>query len=129
MASVTPNEGQEWISQKIVGDLPDERAYVVAVGDGTGAVGTTDTSLQNELYRSNDDNSNCAVDTTNDTGEYFGRITVTGGLNIPAGSEITEFGLFTTDGQMLYHETSSSGTVIESGENRTFQFTNNVASE
>lgn len=75
----------------------------VAIGSGTSDVSETDKSMESEIHRE-------APETITKTGngerEYS--ITVTGGTEVPSGSEISEFGLFDSttanSGRMIYHE-------------------------
>lgn len=126
MASVIPNEGQEWVSQKIMGNLDSEYAYEIAVGTGTASPTTSDTSLSNEIYRANSDDSIASISLTSSSGGIQCRITITGGTEVPSGSKITEFGLFVNNGStMLYREVRSS-VKLDSGERQTFEFTLDV---
>lgn len=128
MASVITDSGAEWLSEAALA-VHDETAYVVAVGDGTTSPSSTDTSLTNELYRANDDDSVCTVDVTSNVGEILGRITVSGGTEVPAGSDIAEFGLFSSgSGTMLYHEVIDNPVTVQSGDRKTFEFRLDVLS-
>lgn len=123
MAEATTNTGQDWLSEKAVGNVPNEELYIIAVGTGTTDPTESDTSLQSEVYRSNDGNTNCTVDTTTNTGEIVGRITVSGGTEVPAGTDITEIGLFVDDGSTLVFREVRTAVTIESGDRKTFEFT------
>lgn len=123
MATTVTFDGLDWISEKTTGDLSDEWLYVIAVGDGTRSPSQDDQALQSELYRANDDDSNCSIGTTSDTGEIAGRITITGGQEVPSGREITEFGMFTRISDILvYREVRTNGVTLESGDRKTFEF-------
>lgn len=123
MATVVPDEGLEWFSERAVGEANGETAYIVAVGDGTGTVSSGNTSLSSELYRANDGDSNCTVEATASTGEIVAKITVSGTElnNLP--QDITEFGLFASDGSTLLYREVRSAVTIQSGDRKTFQFT------
>lgn len=122
MPSVIPSTGQEWISEKIMDHNDGEYAYIVALGDGTSSPTESDTSLQSEIYRADDDDVNCSVNDTSNVGEVVARITVSGGTEISnPPQDVTELGLITTDGVLLYRETRGAVT-IESGDRQTFEF-------
>lgn len=123
MASVVVDEGRNWFREKVFNNKSDEKPYIVAVGDGTNSPTASDTSLQNELYRANDDDSNCTVAPTSNTGEFEFKITISGGTEVTAGSDITEFSVI-TDGtnEMLYREVRPSVT-LNSGDRKTFEGT------
>lgn len=123
MATTVTFNGLEWISDKTTGNLETEWLYVIAVGDGTRSPSQDDTSLQSELYRANDDDSNCTIETTTDTGAITGRITITGGQEVPAGAEITEFGMFTKGSNILvYREVRDNAVTLQSGDRKTLEF-------
>lgn len=123
MATTITSGGQEWVSEKAVDQHAGDLLYEIAVGDGTTSPSESDTSLANELYRSNDSNSDCIVEATTNTGEVRGRITVTGGSDVAGGTSVSEFGLFTSSGTMVYREVRDTAVTINDGENKTFEFT------
>lgn len=120
MASIITDEGRDWFRDKIFNDESDEIPYIVAVGDGTSAVASSDTSLESELYRANNDDSNVTVAQTTNTGEFEFRITLSGGTEVPAGSDVSEFAVI-TDGtnEFLYREVRSSPIPLQSGDRKT----------
>jgi len=126
MTSVVPKEGLDWYRDKSFNNVADTRPYIVAVGTGTTAVSSSDTSLDTFEYESNDDNGNCTVGPTSSVGEYEFKISVTGGMEVPADTDITEIGI-KTDGAnyFLYREVRSAVTV-PSGERVTFTGTMDV---
>jgi len=117
---VTPDQ----IDWSIGGDNPDDgtqffvtydrpKLYVntIAVGDGTGPVSETDTDMSSELYSTNP-NAKYAIDGV-ERGERVYTIVITGGVEVPADSQISEFGLFDDTGSMLYHETRDAITISQ----------------
>lgn len=124
MTTVIPDVGRNWLSEKSTGDRSGEEAFIIAVGDGTTSPSSSDTSLASELYRANDDDSNCTVETTSNTGEIIGRITITGGTEVPAGTGISEIGLHTSGSDTLvYREVRDTAVTLQSGDRKTFEFT------
>jgi hypothetical protein len=126
MAEIIPDEGLEWASEKLFDQHSGEFPYVVAVGDGTNSPLPGDSSLQNELYRSTDDDSNCTVETTTSVGGSVARITVSGGGEVPAGAQITELALFVSDGSTLLYREVNDAVEVGSGERQTFEFEVNL---
>lgn len=141
MVTIIPNEGLNWISEKTVDDSPavDQKIYEIAVGTGTntGAVTPTNTQLQTELFRANADNGVASISATSNIGEVECKVTVSGGTEIPAGTDVSEFGVWAIDPTdstapyqngseiidandvMLYHEVRA-GVTIDSGDTKTF---------
>jgi hypothetical protein len=124
MPAIIPDEGREWISQSMMDTTDGEFPYIVALGTGTGATTASNTDLDNEIYRANDGDSNCTVESTTNTGEILARITVSGGTEIQnPPQDITELGLFVNDGSTLLYREVRNAVTIESGDRQTFEFT------
>jgi chitodextrinase len=91
---VTPtDDGLEWYGQYAV-DAVAGPLDTIAVGTGTGAEDPTASSLQNEIYRA--DSSTSVVDFEQDSGDdtvTYATIELTGGLEIPTDTEVTEIGV------------------------------------
>jgi hypothetical protein len=140
MATITPDEGLEWLVEKSINDsnVTDERIYSVAVGTGNAALSPSDTQLDQEEHRSTVDDSIVSIeDTSPAVGELTFKITVSGGTEVPAGTSVTEFAVFArdpsinsgnvtdSDDTMLYRELRT-GVSIESGDRKTFEFDINI---
>lgn len=133
MATVVPNEGLDWYRDSSIGvnSTDNEIIYSVGVGDGSVAVSTTDTQLTNELYRGTTDDSSVSITAQSATGLFTAEITVSGGTEVPAGSDISELGVWArdpsiadgnvtdSDDTMVYHEVRTA-TNVSSGDNKTF---------
>ncbi len=117
MTSVLVDTGKEAISEVVITDL-----YEIAVGTGTTSPSNSDTSLENEVYRSSVDNSNVTISDSSNNGEIDCSITISGGTEVSAGTTVTEFGVFTTDGRLVVREVRS-GVTLESGDRKTFEMT------
>jgi len=91
MTTITDN-GLEWKAGSLVGNHGDIDA--VAVGSGTGAEDTGATSLATQEYKALASNEDVVIQETSAQGEYEAIITVTGGQEVPAGTDITEMGVF-----------------------------------
>jgi hypothetical protein len=125
MSEIIPDEGLEWVTDKTFGSNPSEYAYIVAVGDGQSSPSPGDTELDNEVYRSNDDSNDCTVEKTSAT-EITARITLSGGLQIPADTDVNELGIFISDGTTLLYREVNDTVTIGSGEKQTFETIVNV---
>lgn len=117
MSGVTTDDGLEQLIKRSHDDTVNG-IEAVAIGTGTSAVSTSDTSMENELHREAPEN----VYTTTTTGEREFAIKVTGGTEVAAGTDVTEFGLVSSTtsgaGTLIYHEvraaiTVSDGTTVE----------------
>lgn len=115
MAEVYTNGGLEWLSGKKVDSADSTVLFGVAVGDGTSSPSSGDTSMESEIHRTNADNSNCTIETTSNNGEIRVKVSVSGGSEVPGGSDISEFGVFTDESTptMVYHEVTSGKTVTD----------------
>lgn len=96
MTTIT-DTGLEWISDVILGSVTEE-IDAIAVGSGTGAEGNGATSLTTEEYRAQKSNEDVVFTETDATGAFEAIITITGGQEVPAGTQITEIGVFGGDG-------------------------------
>ena len=139
MATITPDEGLEWFVERALDEssASDERAYSIAVGSGTASLSSTDTQLDTEEYRGEDPDSNVTIRNTSSIGDIECKITISGGTEVPAGTEITELGVFArdpsisegnvteSDDTLVYRELRPAIT-LASGDRKTFAFTISV---
>lgn len=136
MATITPNEALSIVDEKLLADTSNDlEVFQVAVGDGTTAVSEFNTQLDNELYRANKTFSNLDIVDVSTEGEFDARITISGGTEVPAGTTLTEFGIFLCDPadpppddtedakDTLLHREVRSGVTLESGDRKTFEIT------
>jgi hypothetical protein len=114
--------GREYIADRAIGNTT-ERIDTIAVGDSTGTVSDSNTLLDSPLYSADDSNNNVIVETTSNIGDVRAEITVTAGSdpsdNVPANSEISEFGLF-SNGTLVLHEKRTPVT-LEGNDTKTFK--------
>lgn len=122
MAHIIPTVGRNWLADKAVFDSTDATVNTVAVGSGTTAPSASDTQLDNELYRDADDSGNITVERTSATGEIRCTIAIRGDSEVPASSEIWEFGCFASDGTLIYRELRDNAVVIDAGDTKVFEF-------
>jgi hypothetical protein len=84
--------GLEAIADIILG-LTSTRIDTLAVGTATGTETTGATALGNEIFRANVSDTNISLVDSGPGGQTEASIVVKGGLDIPAGSQITEVGV------------------------------------
>lgn len=91
MTTIT-DAGLEWKAGSLVGN--HDHLDAVAVGSGSGAEATGSTSLANQEYKAQVSNEDVVIQETSSQGGLEAIITVTGGQEVPADTEITEIGVF-----------------------------------
>lgn len=141
MATITPDEGLEFTADRIIGapEMEGWELWQVAVGTGSTSPQNTDTQLDVEEYRGDRDDSIVSIEDSSIDGRIIARITISGGTEVPAGTTITEFGLFAADSdnapaddtadaddRLLHREVRDSGVTIDSGDRKTFEITFDV---
>lgn len=133
MTTIIPNEGLDWIANKAIeaNGTEDEVMYSIAVGDGTSSPSSSDTQLDNELHRATTESSTVSIQKQSGVGEIDATVSVSGGTEVPAGTDITEFAIFArdpsindgnvteSDDVLVYREVRSAVTV-EAGDRKTF---------
>jgi len=112
MVTVT-DDGLEQISDVLLAAYDE-----IAVGTGTDPDAPSDSSLQSEAFRATVKTAGVEFRETGPTGEYEAAIEVGGGLEVPAGTDISEIGLF-ADGVLVVRDVFPAVT-IEAGDRREF---------
>lgn len=135
MATITPDEGLDFTKKRVL-DEPETAGwemFQVAVGSGSANLSATDTQLDVEEYRANKTDSVVTIEDSTPVGEVLIRITVSGGTEVPAGTTITEFGIFGVDTNdapsddtedakdRLLHRELRSGITLKAGDTKTFE--------
>ncbi len=115
MTAIIPDEGLEWLEKRAIDSDSTEVLYEVAVGTGTTTPSSSDSGLDNEIYRSDITNDNCTIERTSNTGLVRVSIGLTGGLEVSDTATITELGVF-TDGDSLAYREVRDGIEMYSGE-------------
>ena len=91
MTTVT-DDGLEWQGDRAISD---NTSKIDAIAVGTGQNESTGASeLGNEEHRSDVNSSNVELIETGDLGEFEAVITVKGGTEVPADTDVTEIGVF-----------------------------------
>lgn len=89
-------------------DRPTDIIDTVKIGTGTSSVDDGDTSMQSSEFSGSPDRI-----VPKDNGERQFQIIVTGGTEVPSGTDVSEFGLFDSTGGMVYHEVDDPITVSQ----------------
>lgn len=118
---VITDVGNEFIADRIIGATTDYMD-IIAVGDGTGSVSTSDTTLESKLYESGDSNSDVTLSATSTVGEVRAEITVTAGSgeDVAGNSNISEFGILTDSKTLVLHE-KRTAVELEANDTKTFK--------
>lgn len=110
--TVDTNAGREAIADHLMGGFID----TIAVGTGTQGESTGLTALANEVYRNDTSTSIVRFEVAPDTpGVYEAIIEITGGDEVPAGTEITEVGVIIGTSDTLTQYDTSGTREIEAG--------------
>lgn len=121
--TVVTDVGRGFVADAILG-LSTEELTTIAIGDATGDVFPEDTTLDSELYRETKSGADVTIEPTSSVGDIRLKITVTAGTestdDIPANSEISEFGILTNNDTLLYHEKRESIVTLENNDRKTF---------
>jgi hypothetical protein len=89
--------GLEAIADIILG-LTNTRIDALAVGTATGTETAGATSLGNEIFRADVSSTKVSLVDVGPGGETEASIVIKGGLDVPAGSQVTEVGVFADGG-------------------------------
>lgn len=126
--SVT-DDGLDFFAEVVTNSSFTDVIDTIAVGDGVSNPSTTDQSMQNKLYSADTSSSNIEVKRGQSTGVIVFDITVSGGTEVPAGSDITELGFKSTSGDLLYRELRSNAETVNAGQTKTFEIIYTVLDE
>lgn len=118
MTDIIVNSGLKFFEDVLFDQLYTETLNTVAVGDGEVAPSKSDTSLTNNLYEANSAAANVTVSRGSGIGEMVFTIEVTGGTEVPAGAELTEVAVKSSDGQLVYYEVRSTAITVATGETK-----------
>jgi hypothetical protein len=114
--------GRNYVADRMVGDTTDA-INTIAIGDSTGTVSESDTTLTSEIYRGVVADSNIQIESTTNAGELNVEITLSAGSDfddeVAAGAEISEFGLLTESNVLVFHEKREILT-LENNDTKTF---------
>lgn len=118
--TTTTDLGLEWIGDKTIDNVNDSISKI-AVGSGSGNESTVASSLANEVYRGDVADSNVTQVESSATGRFDTEVVVTGGVEVPANTVITEIALFSGSGVMIVIDDFDSGVTVGAGVKQSFQ--------
>lgn len=121
MTTIT-DKGLKLIGNSLIGNSSG-LIDALAVGTGTGSETNSATSLGNEIFRGDVSNNNVETVETGQTGESELIIRVKGGLEVPAGTAVTEVGCFANGvggGGTLIFIDNFAKVIIETGHTEEF---------
>lgn len=112
------DDGLAYLADHAAGVVP-EPINTVAVGTGTAPEAHADSSLDSPIYRASTASDNARlVPSETDATRYQGVIDVTGGNEVPAGTEITEIALMVArenDPDILVMREVQSASIVDAG--------------
>lgn len=121
MPSLKTEHGRDWTVERLLNGDDEVELKYIAVGTGNTDPAEEDVELESEEYETTFDDSNANLYIVGDLpGTYRANITISGGVEVPADTEITEFGIKDENGDLVYREVRS-GTTITSGERISFE--------
>lgn len=106
--SDSSDDGIDW---GIGGDSPNDGEDFTVTYEIDNTVSESDTSLNNQIYSTTTSSDNSSVEATSNVGQFSASVSVTGGDEIVAGERVSEFGVFSSDGTLLYKEVFEPVTV------------------
>lgn len=113
--TVLTDDGREYLDDYLYG-RQTAPIDTIAVGTGDEPESYENSTLANEVYRSDVTNSNVRFPSVPDTSSStFASIDIRGGLEVPADSEITEVGVFIGGEDVLVFRDVRSSVTVESG--------------
>lgn len=119
--TVLTEDGRTYLNDLRFGRTTDP-IDTIAVGVGTAPESFDNKTLAEEVYRSSEVNNNVRfVPDPNDPTATIGAIDLQGGLEVPAGTGITEIGFFVGPQNLLVGRDVMSVVTIDSGLERTLQ--------
>lgn len=108
--TTTTDQGLDWYADKARGVVTDD-LDTIALGTGTGNESTTATSLANQVHQQDDSGSDVTFPDGDAAGEFEAVINITGGAEVPDGTEITEIAVFSNSGVLVHIDEFSKVTV------------------
>lgn len=118
MTEIFTERGIEWVADKTI-DNETGVIDTMMIGTGTTDPSLGDTSLENEVHRASTSSPRMSVVETSQVGQLELTIEITADNEVSAGTDITEYGVETSDGTFIYREVRDPIT-IEIGQNVEF---------
>ena len=117
MTTVT-DAGLNWYQDRSIG-AETGQIDEVAVGSGSGSESATTDGLESEEYRGSAEDTNVSFNRT-ETGRLEAAITIQGGTEVPAGTEISEMLIEVSGAQVIIAIDNFSAVTVVSGNNEEF---------
>lgn len=117
MTTVT-DAGLNWYQDRSIG-VETGQIDEVAVGSGSGSESATTGGLDNEVYRGSTQDTNVTFNRT-ETGRLEATITIQGGTEVPAGTEISEMLIEVSGAQVIIAIDNFSAVTVVSGNTEEF---------
>jgi len=95
-------DGLVWMHERLAGEVDAPTA--IALGEGESKPSFDDTDLDDEVVRRDITDNNAEMFVVSDVPEIRFRITVQAGTDVPAGTDITELGVFGPNDELIYRE-------------------------
>lgn len=117
MAQGITNEGEKWYAE-----IAADNIQYVAAGTGSKSYSDNDTSLDNEVLRTDVSKLPAVVFADTSENELVASITIAGGTDVPAGTTIRELALISTDSDFVYRDVLDNPITFDAGLKRTLRF-------
>ncbi len=117
MTTVT-DHGIDWYQDRAI-DVAGGRIDEIAVGSGTDSEADDTTELAIEVYRADDESNNVEFDRIDD-GRIEATITIQGGTEVPADTEIREMLVEVSEETVVVAVDNFDAVVVESGHTEEF---------
>ena len=113
--TVLTNDGRSYLDDLQFGRTTDP-INAIAVGTGSAPESIQDSQLDNQVYISTAENANVRFSPVPDyPSSTYAAIDLHGGTEVPAGTEITEIGLFVGAQNILVYRDVTAPVTVESG--------------
>lgn len=103
MPSTITEKGANWLRNRSYQET-DDHISQIAVGTGFSEPSKDDITLVNEIYRASVEDGNVEFRAGHDPNTLSCGITIDGGDHVDAGTALSEFGIFSESGVLLYRE-------------------------
>lgn len=119
MSSITTDFGLDWLLDSAFNET-NVVLETVAIGGGDTTNDLDQDTLNDEIARFDLSDPNVSFGATSDAGEFVLKVTVSGGVEVPAGSTITEIAMFLSNDELFYVE-GDKNIDVDSGERITIE--------
>lgn len=89
----------------------NETVNKVAIGTGTSSESVNDSSLDNKVFEATVSDEEVNIETGSQSNEYVASIQIAGDNQVSQGTDITEFGIITSDGVLIARDVFNPVTI------------------